>query len=125
MKNTLIISEEYEGMRIDSYIASQIDDISRTAIQKLLLDNNIIVNDKPCKSNYKLRANDVIKIDIPELKDPKILPENIELSILYEDNDWFDIVHRIHTSIIKDIKYANNQVIVETQNTKLIFKLFN
>lgn len=87
MKNTLIISEEYEGVRIDRYIASQIDDISRTAIQKLLLDNNIIVNDKPCKSNYKLRANDVIKIDIPELKDPKILPENIELSILYEDND--------------------------------------
>ena len=44
---------------------------------------------------------------------------------LYEDNDWFDIVHRIHTSIIKDIEYVDNQVIVETQNTKLIFKLLN
>ena len=44
---------------------------------------------------------------------------------LYEDNDWFDIVHRIHTSIIKDVEYVDNQVIVETQNTKLIFKLLN
>lgn len=40
---------------------------------------------------------------------------------LYEENDW--VVHRIHTSTIKDIKYFDNRVIVVTLNTKFVFRL--
>lgn len=40
---------------------------------------------------------------------------------LWEDNDWFSMAHRIHTSVIKDVVYTDNQVIVETQNTKFTF----
>ena len=45
---------------------------------------------------------------------------------LYEDGDWFSTPHRIHTSVIKDVKYTRgNQIIVMTQNTKLTFTLIN
>ena len=45
---------------------------------------------------------------------------------LYEDNDdWFDVPHRIQTSIIKDVEYVDSQVVVVTQNTKYMFKLMN
>lgn len=45
--------------------------------------------------------------------------------VLWENNDWFSMVHRIHTSIVKDVEYTDNQVIVTTQNTKLTFTLTN
>ena len=44
---------------------------------------------------------------------------------LYEENDWFSTPHRIHTSIVKDVEYNDNQVVVETQNTRLTFGLIN
>lgn len=43
---------------------------------------------------------------------------------LYE-NDWFGKAHRIHTSVIKDVKYTDNKVFVETQNTKFTFSVIN
>ena len=45
---------------------------------------------------------------------------------LYEDNDWFGMAHRIHTSTIKDVEYTRgNQVIVTTQNTKFTFTVID
>lgn len=87
MENTLIVSEEDDEIRIDKYIAEQASNISRTQIQKLISENYIIVNGKACKSNYKVKTGDVIAIDIPDVQIPDILPENIELNILYEDKD--------------------------------------
>ena len=43
--------------------------------------------------------------------------------ILWESNDWFSMVHRIYTSVIKDVEYFDDKIIVETQNTRLTFKL--
>lgn len=87
MENILIVSEEEESLRIDKYLAQQFEQISRTHIQKLLKDNNILVNNNTCKANYKVNIGDTIKINIPDNEIPDILPENIELDILYEDKD--------------------------------------
>ena len=42
---------------------------------------------------------------------------------LYQPNSWFDKANRIHTSVIKEVEYTDNRVIVTTQNTKYVFEL--
>lgn len=75
------------GTRIDKYISDQLPDYSRSYIQKLIKEDNLNVNNKPIKSNYKLKQNDIININIPETQELIIEPENIPLDIIYEDED--------------------------------------
>lgn len=75
------------GKRIDRLVADACPDISRTYIQKLIIDKNILVNGKSIKSNYRASLNDSISITIPEPSATEILPEAIPLDILYEDGD--------------------------------------
>ena len=74
-------------MRIDKYLSDMLPDISRSYIQKLLADGNILVNDTMVKSNYKLGTEDEISVNLPEAREPDIVPENIPLDIVYEDED--------------------------------------
>lgn len=83
----LSVAEEFDGERIDKYIAQSYQELTRTYLQKLLKEGLVLVNDKEVKSNYRLCVNDEIQISIPDAKEPDILPENIPLSILYEDQD--------------------------------------
>ena len=78
---------ETGGERIDRYLNGHLEGLSRSYIQKLVQENNILVNGKPVKANYKVRENDVITVQIPDAETPDILPENIPLDILYEDDD--------------------------------------
>lgn len=74
-------------MRIDKYLSDMLPDLSRSYIQKLLGDGNILVNNMLVKSNYKLGIGDEISVTLPEAKEPDIVPENISLDIVYEDED--------------------------------------
>ena len=78
--------------RLDSYLASQNDNLSRSAIQKLIAEGNVFVNDKNEKANYKLKLDDKISLTIPEPKTMTIEAENIPLDILYEDEDIIDFL---------------------------------
>lgn len=78
---------EDAGTRIDKFITGEMEDFSRSYIQKLISDGNVLVSGSPVKANYKLRDNDVIDLIIPDVKVPEILPENIPLDIIYEDED--------------------------------------
>ena len=81
-------TEENDGLRIDKYIADQEQLISRSFVQKLIKDGHIIVNDKTvCKSSFAIHTDDRILIEVPEASEPEIIPEKIELDILYEDKD--------------------------------------
>lgn len=82
-----VAGEEDEGMRIDVYITSQIEDISRSGMQKLLTSGLVTVNGKGIKQNYRLRTGDVMKVTLPTPVEMKIEPENITLSVLYEDSE--------------------------------------
>ena len=84
---TFHISEQNCNVRIDRFLAEQLPDISRSYIQKLIKEKQIYVNGQPVKANYKTGTQDEIKIHIPELTEPDIVPENIPLDILYEDHD--------------------------------------
>lgn len=75
------------GRRIDVYLNEMLDDLSRSALQKLIEKNEIMVNQKAINKNYKLREGDEISVNIPEPESIDILPEDIPLDILYEDRD--------------------------------------
>lgn len=83
----LFFTIEKGGERIDKYLSEQLEDMTRSHIQKLIKENMVRANGMAVKSNFKLSASDQIEVEIPELKEPDILPENIPLDILYEDQD--------------------------------------
>lgn len=82
-----VIDEQTKNIRIDSYLSQMIDDCSRSFIQKLIDENQILVNRNIIKSNYKLKRGDIVEVNIPEPTNIEIEAENIALNILYEDKD--------------------------------------
>lgn len=76
-----------EKIRLDAYISKEIEDLSRSMIQKLLEDNKISVNGKIEKPSYKVQEGDIIEVSIEEPKEVKIEAQDIPLDIIYEDND--------------------------------------
>ena len=82
-----IIVGENEGVRIDRYLSGICPDLSRSYIQKLLKSDRISANEKVVKSNYKVSLGERISFDVPDPVEPEILPEKMELDILYEDSD--------------------------------------
>ena len=83
----IIIPKEGEGIRIDKYLGDTISDLSREMIIKLIKDGEVLVNGKNIKSSYKATENDEVIINIPEPKEINIVPQNIPLNIVYEDQD--------------------------------------
>ena len=84
---TFIVDIDDKNTRIDKYLSDELADVSRSRIQKLLDEGMITVNNNKVKSNYKVAADDIINVHIPELVVPEIVPEDIPLDIVYEDDD--------------------------------------
>lgn len=90
------VTQEEAGQRLDVLLTAKLADmveseeergaISRSYIQKLVKDEQILVNDKPAKANLKLSAGQIITAMIPPAVEPDIEPEDIPLDILYEDD---------------------------------------
>jgi len=83
----LLINEEDEGQRLDAYISSKLNDISRSYIQKLIKDKKVSVNDKIEKAKYLTKKNDKIIVDVPEPVELEVVAQDIPLDIVYEDDD--------------------------------------
>ncbi len=81
------IDEEQSDIRIDKFLSEMLPDLSRSYLQKLIKDGQVLVNGKLIKANYKVNCDDIVFLEEPELKEPDILAENIPLNILYEDTD--------------------------------------
>ena len=78
---------EHEDQRIDRYLTEMLPEQSRSFFQKLIRDGFVMVNHIIVKVNYRLKTGDIIEIDIPDAVPTEIVPENIPLDILYEDDD--------------------------------------
>ena len=87
MMDEINLTAQNAGERIDRFLCRDLESLSRSYIQKLLKDGHIKVNGRAVKANYKVNSGDQICVTIPELETPDILPENIPLDILYEDDD--------------------------------------
>lgn len=82
-----IIKKEQKNIRIDKLISELEKDLSRSSIQRMIEEGNILVNGKKVKSSYKVEEDNVITIKKEEPKEVDVLPEDIPLNIIYEDKD--------------------------------------
>lgn len=81
------ITENEDGERIDKCLATLIDSLSRSYIQRLIKDEAVRVNRSPVKGSYRVKQEDQLEFELPEAVEPDIEPEDIPLDILYEDRD--------------------------------------
>lgn len=83
----LTVDELTEDTRIDSYLADIMQDVSRSKIQNLIKNGKCLVNSKEVKPSYTLKAGDSIQIEASEELSVQILPENIPLEVVWENED--------------------------------------
>ena len=81
------ILEDFVGVRLDKTISIKDEFLSRVAVQRLIDEENILVNGKPTKTSYKLKLNDIVTIIKEEPKEVEIKAEDIPLDVVYEDKD--------------------------------------
>lgn len=79
--------EQDKNQRIDRYLADKCQEVSRSYLQKLLKSEQVMVNGKPVKSNYRMIPGDTVFLEIPDAVEPEIAAEKMELDIIYEDED--------------------------------------
>ncbi len=82
-----VVEEEYHGLRIDKYLATIQNELTRSYIQKLIEENRIILEEKPVKANFKVKTGQTVQIILPEPMEAEIVPEDLPIDILYEDKD--------------------------------------
>lgn len=85
--NSWIIEAEWDNIRIDRFLSEQLENVSRSYIQKLIKDGCVTSDGRPVKANYKLKSGVTIEIDIPEPVSLDVEPQDIPLDIVYEDDD--------------------------------------
>ncbi|MGO5065650.1 RluA family pseudouridine synthase [Clostridium sporogenes] len=86
-KISLQVEKEFDNVRLDLYLSKTFEDKSRSYLQGIIEEGNVLVNNNKKKRNYKLKVGDNIEVNIPAPKLLQIEPENIDLDIVYEDKD--------------------------------------
>jgi 23S rRNA pseudouridine1911/1915/1917 synthase len=75
-------------LRIDKFLSDRLENSSRTRIQNAANAGNILVNNNPVKPNYKIKPGDIVQVVLPTPpREIELIPENIPLNIVYEDDD--------------------------------------
>jgi len=75
------------GERIDALLPHIVPELTRSGAQKLVENGDVLVNGTPVRKNYKSAAGDVIEICLPEPEPTELLPQEIPLDVIYEDDD--------------------------------------
>jgi 23S rRNA pseudouridine1911/1915/1917 synthase len=91
-KLSIVVDKGQEPLRIDKFLMARVEGATRNKIQQAIENEMVLVNEAPIKNNYKIKAGD--KIIIFDSKNPEtseIVPQNIPLEIVYEDDDLFVI----------------------------------
>lgn len=86
-QSQIVITEEEEGERLDRVLAEEIQGYSRSYLAGILKDGHVLLNGNGAKPSTRVEAGDVIDVALPDSIVPDIVPENIPLDILYEDDD--------------------------------------
>ena len=82
-----IVKSEDAGKRLDAYVAAQNEKITRTAAQRLIEEEHILVNEKKQKVSYKIAEGDKITVQEVKPKEIELKAQNIPIEIIYEDKD--------------------------------------
>lgn len=84
---TITIDENNAGERIDKALSTIQEDWSRTQVATWVGDGIVKVNGEEVKAKYKVKEGDIIEVDVPEAEPLEVIPENLHLEIIYEDQD--------------------------------------
>ena len=90
-----VLMEEYcfqtescdNQLRIDKFLAEMLEEYSRSFLQKLIAEQHVLVDGRPVKANFRLKEGEEILVQVPEPEPICLEPEDIPLSILYEDEE--------------------------------------
>src|SRR5687767_6408471 len=85
---TIVVDKGQEPLRIDKFLMNRIEGATRNKIQQSIEAERVLINNKPIKSNHKIKPGEKIVVyesRIPETTE--IIPENIPINIIYEDED--------------------------------------
>ena len=83
----LTVTSEDKGCRLDQFLADQLEELTRSAAQRLLEEGQVLLGDKPLKKNYKLTGSETLRVNLPDPEPIDAVPQNIPLDIAYEDDD--------------------------------------
>lgn len=83
----LTVTITNEKGRLDKVLTEQLSDYTRSQIQQWLKEDAVLLNNQPMKANYKVKSGEVFQIVIPEPVSLDLLPENLPLDIVYQDED--------------------------------------
>ncbi|NNJ69786.1 MAG: RNA pseudouridine synthase, partial [Kiritimatiellales bacterium] len=86
VNQSLTVDEKHAGLRLDALLAMQLPDVSRSRWKALIEDGRVLVNGTASKPNHKMLAGDKVTWSLPEAAPEAVLPENIPLDILFEDD---------------------------------------
>ncbi len=86
MEKIEFICQENNSIRIDKFLAEEIKDLTRSHIQKLVDEGFVLLNGKVPKGNAKVKLGDKIEVEIPDAEEIDVVPEDIPLDIVYEDD---------------------------------------
>lgn len=86
-KEVFEVSDQQEGERLDKFLSNIYPDLSRSFFQKLIKNQQVLVNGSPQKASYPVNLLDFVTVEIPDAVPISIEPEDIPLDILYEDDD--------------------------------------
>ena len=81
----LEVRRDYQGRRLDKYLAARLQQYSRSFLQRLIKEGAVKVDNKAVKASYSIRKGDTITLEIPILEKEHLRPEDIPLDIIYED----------------------------------------
>ena len=84
---TLTRTADQAGERADAFLARTVEELTRSAAQRLLEEGAVTLKGKPLKKNYKTTPGDVLEVVLPDPEPVDVLPQNIPLDVVYEDGD--------------------------------------
>jgi len=87
MGKRLEFTANASGVRLDKYVAEECKELSRSYIQRLIRDGQVVVNGKLAKESLKLKAGDEVCIELPEVRKIALEPEDIPIEVVFEDDD--------------------------------------
>lgn len=83
----LTATPEEKGRRLDQFLAEQLEELTRSAAQRLTEEEHVLLGGKPLKKNYKMTGNETLEVHLPDPEPIDAVPQNIPLDIAYEDED--------------------------------------
>lgn len=87
MESYFFIIQEDQQMRLDKYLSEQFPEQTRSYLQKLIKEGQVLVNGKLVKSGFQLSKGDEVSVNIQEPKELDVEPQKMDLDIVYEDED--------------------------------------